>query len=194
MWDQQKEWWPQYSVLFFHVARDLVLSSLVLSFLPVSSSSLSWLSWLPPPVLPHLASLSPHKSRPLPPVCWITCLQSVSVSLFLAFLLIIPPPPLPVCSCWQHLLVGCIKEEMSKSKKSPLPASAHLPEPFGLIQQLLAVNLPNCREFWRYAAGQIAPRERGRLNQWCHAVRLQMGGFEVKSASRRIDTFHTCWM
>lgn len=81
---------------------------------------------------------------------------------------------------------------MSKSKKSPLPASAHLPEPFGLIQQLLAVNLPNCRELWRYAAGQIAPRERGWQNDDAmqDGYRYLEGGFEVKS--RRTDTYHTC--
>lgn len=99
-----------------------------------------------------------------------------------------PPSPvlqsLAALTCWPRKRGGV------KVKRSQTPASAHLPETLGLIRELLAENLPNCRKLWRSAAGQITPWERGRQDGvWCTTVTNMRneaastyleGGFEVK--------------
>lgn len=98
---------------------------------------------------------SPYKSRPLPLICWTIYHQSGSVRVFICpeFLAFHAPPPmlqsLAALTCWPR------KRGDVKVKKSQAPASAHLPETFGLIRELLAANLPNCRKLCRSAAGQI---------------------------------------
>lgn len=103
IWEQQKEWWPQDSVLFFHVAHDLVLSFLSFVF-PFPLVLLTVL------IVPIAATCPPTPAPRCPPIkaalflLSVGCLQSVSF--FLAFLMLIPPPPvlqlLAALTCWLH--------------------------------------------------------------------------------------------
>lgn len=161
------------------------------------SSPPSWLSWSLPPVLPHL----PLVVLPIKAVLLLLsvgqstfclsrsgCLFSLSSWCLTLLLLLLR------CSRWQLLPAGCVNGETSKSKSHGRRLPAHLPETLGLIREILAENLPNCRKLWRSAAGQITPWEGGRQDGVCCRTVANVrneapssdleGGFEVERQTR----------